>query len=51
MYSMFPRAYSVHRGTWLGTTATVSALTADLVSLKNIDFNHDQYRSAGVNLG
>ena len=26
MYSLFPRAYSVHRGTWLGTTATVSAL-------------------------
>ena len=26
-------------------------ISTDLVSLKNIDFNHDQYRSAGVNLG
>ena len=43
MYSMFPRAYSVHRGTWLGTTAT-ACINTDLVSLKNIDFN--QYPQA-----
>ena len=44
MYSMFPRAYSVHRGTWLGTTATVSALIWS--HSKIIDFNHDQYLQA-----